>query len=94
MNSTKLKTVFLGLSCFAFACAFAQDSPKTPKPDTTKRTRHDSTSISGAVMHGSSAGYSVKMLNASFTKNEDIVALKKEAEDEILTIKSFAKISS
>jgi len=50
--------------------------------------------MSRATMHGGSAGYGVKMLNASFTKNEDIVALKKEAEDEILTKKSFAKISS
>ena len=94
MNSTKLKAVFLGLSCFAFAATFAQDSPKTPKPDTTKSPKHDSISMSSAMMYGRSIGYSVKMLNASFTKNEDIVALKKEAEDEILTKKSFAKISS
>jgi hypothetical protein len=34
------------------------------------------------------------MLNSSFSKNENIVALKKEAEDEILTKKGFIKISS
>ena len=69
MNSTKLKAVFLGLSCFAFASTFAQDSPKTPKPDTTKWPRHDSTGISGATTHSNSAGYNVKMLNSLFTKN-------------------------
>ena len=93
MNFTKLKAVFLGLSCFAFASTFAQDSPKTPKPDTTKWPKHDSTSMSRVTMH-SSSGYIVKMLNESFTKNEDILSLKKEAEDEILTKKSPAKISS
>ena len=94
MKSTQLKAVFLGLSCFAFASTFAQDSPKTPKPDTTKMPKHDSTSLSSATMHSNSVSYSAKMLNSSFTKNENIVALKNEAEDEILTKKSFPKISS
>ena len=94
MKSTKLKVIFLGLSCFAFASTFAQDSPKTPKPDTTKWPKHDSTGMSSATKHGNSVSYSVKMLNSSFSKNENIVALKKEAEDEILTKKGFIKISS
>lgn len=94
MKSTKLKVIFLGLSCFAFASTFAQDSPKTPKPDTTKMPKHDSTSLSSAAMHSNSVSYSIKMLNSSFTKNENIAALKNEAEDEILTKKGFIKISS
>jgi len=94
MNSTKLKEIFLGLSCFAFASTFAQDTSKMPKKDTTKWPKHDSTSMSKSSMHSNLVSYNVKTLNSFFTKNEDIVALKQEAEDEILTKKSFAKISS
>lgn len=94
MKSTQLKAVVLGLSCFAFASTFAQDSPSTPKPDTTKLPKHDSTSMKTSSMHSNSVSYNVKMLNSFFTKNEDIVALKNEAENEVLTEKSFAKISA
>ncbi len=43
MKNIKSKALFLGLSCFAFSATFAQDSPRTPRPDTTKSPRHDST---------------------------------------------------
>lgn len=92
MKSTQLKTVFLGLSCFAFASTFAQDSPKTPKPDTTKLPKHDSTAMKTNSMHSNSVSY--QMVTPFFTKNKDIVALKKEAENEILTKKSLVKISA
>ena len=94
MKSTQLKTVFLGLSCFAFASTFAQDSPSTPKPDTTKLPKHDSTAMKTNSMHSNSVSYNVKMLNSFFTTNESIVTLKNEAENEVLTKKSFAKISA
>ncbi len=94
MNSPKLKTIFLGLSCFAFASSFAQDSPSTPKPDTTKWPKHDSTSMNKTTIHSNLANYNVAMLSASFIANNGLVAVKKEAENEILTKKSFAKISS
>lgn len=94
MKSTQLKTVFLGLSCFAFASTFAQDSSKTPKPDTTKLPKHDSTAMKTNSLTNNLVSYNVKMLNSLFTKSEDIVALKKEAENEVLTKKSLAKISA
>lgn len=94
MKSTQLKAVFLGLSCFAFASTFAQDSPSTPKPDTTQLPKHDSTTMKTNSMHSNSVSYNAKMLNSFFSKNEDIVALKNEAENEVLTKKSFAKISA
>ena len=94
MNSPKLKTVLLGLSCFAFASSFAQDSPSTPKPDTTKWPKHDSTSMKKTTMQSNLANYNVAMLSASFIANNGLAAVKKEAENEILTKKSFAKISS
>ncbi len=94
MKSTKLKTVLLGLSCFAFASAFAQDSPKTPNPDTTKAPKHDSTSMRSTTMHSNLVRCDLNVLNAYFTTNGDVVALKNEAENEILTKRSLAGISS
>jgi hypothetical protein len=94
MKSTKLKAVFFGLSCFAVASTFAQDSPKTPKPDTTKWPKHDSTSLNANSRPGNTVSYNVKMLNSFVTANENINALKTEAENEILTKKSFANISA
>ena len=95
MKSIQLKTVFLGLSCFAFASTFAQDSPSTPKPDTTKMPKHDSTSMnSPALMKTTVASINVKAVNENVSKNESIVALKNDAEEDVLTKKSFAKISA
>lgn len=99
MKSTKLKTVLLGLSCFAVATTFAQDTPKTPKPDTTQlpksdTTRHDSTSVKLNSMPANSVSSNVKRISSFFTENENIVVLKKEAENEILTKKSFANVSA
>ena len=93
MKSIQLKTVLLGLSCFAFASTFAQDSPSTPKPDTTKMPKHDSTSMNLPVtMQNNIASINVKTANDYVLKNESLVALKNEAEEDVLTEKSFAKI--
>jgi hypothetical protein len=94
MKSTRLKAILLGLSCLAFVSTFAQDTSKMPKKDTTKWPKHDSTSMSKSSMHSNSVSYNVGMLNSSLTKNEDLIAIKKEAENVVLTKKSFAKISS
>ncbi|KAA9035866.1 hypothetical protein FW778_20135 [Ginsengibacter hankyongi] len=95
MKSIQLKTVFLGLSCFAFASTFAQDSPSTPKPDTTKMPKHDSTSMNSPVaMHNNVASINVNASNEYVSKNESIVALKNDAEEDVLTAKSFAKITA
>lgn len=95
MKSIQLKTVFLGLSCFAFASTFAQDSPSTPKPDTTKMPKHDSTAMkSPASTHNIVASINVKAVNEFVSKNESIVALKNDAEEGISTEKSIAKISA
>lgn len=42
MKSIKSKSLFFGLSLFAFTAIHAQDSTKTPKPDTIKH-KTDST---------------------------------------------------
>lgn len=42
MKSIKSKSLFFGLSLFAFTAIHAQDTTKTPKPDTTKN-KTDST---------------------------------------------------
>ncbi|HEY5407445.1 MAG TPA: hypothetical protein VIJ92_10160 [Ginsengibacter sp.] len=93
MNFPKLKAILFGVSCFAFASAFAQDTPKTPKPDTTKMPRHDSTSMNLKAMHNDVVSFNVTASHSFITKNEKAVALKKEAEDETLTEKYFAKTS-
>jgi hypothetical protein len=45
MNSIKSKALCLGLGMFAFSAIYAQDTPKTPKPDTTQAPKHDSTTM-------------------------------------------------
>ena len=92
MNSTKLKAVLLGASCFAFASTFAQDSPSTPKPDTMKMPRHDSTTMNLKVMNNV-AIFKFKAADLFFATNEGLVATKNEAESEILTSKPVIKIS-
>ncbi len=95
MNSTKLKAILLGVSSFAVASCFAQDTPKSPKPDTTQMPKHDSTSMNLNAMHNNGVSLNVKAPVSSFiTKNESIVALKNEAEDETLTEKFLAKTSA
>lgn len=94
MKSTKLKAILLGMSCFAVASTFAQDSPKTPTPDTTKMPKHDSTSMNLSAKHNNVVAVNVKASDAFATSNEAIVALKHEAEEETLTEKYFAKISA
>jgi len=94
MNSTKLKAILLGVSSFSVASCFAQDTPKSPKPDTTQMPRHDSTSMNLKVMHNNAVSLNVKVPGSSLIKNENIVALRNEAEDETLTEKYLAKTSA
>ena len=77
MKKIKSKALMLGLSCFAFSATFAQDSPRTPKPDTTKAPRHDSTVMVKSHLDTSSP----KTFNAttSFVMiNDNKLAAKKE----------------
>ena len=50
MTSTQLKTIFAGLSCFAFTTIFSQDTTMKPKTDTSKWPKHDSTKL-GTVLN-------------------------------------------
>lgn len=94
MKSTKLKVIFLGLSCFAVASTSAQDSPNMPKPDTTKMPRHDSTSKNSSAMNSNVVGFNFKASDSFIVNNENIAALKQEAEEETLTEKYLAKTSA
>ena len=94
MNSTKLKAILLGVSSFAVASCFAQDTPKSPKPDTTQMPKHDSTTMNLKAMHQNAVSLNVKAYGSFIAKNESIVALKNEAEDETLTEKYLAKTSA
>lgn len=94
MNSPKLKAILLGVSCFAVASCFAQDTPKSPKPDTTQMPKHDSTSMNLNAMHNNAVSLNIKAPVSFIGKNESFVALKNEAEDETLTEKYLAKTSA
>jgi hypothetical protein len=94
MNSTKLKVILLGVSSFAVASCFAQDTPKSPKPDTTQMPKHDSTSMNLNALHNNAVNLNLKETGSFIAKNESFVALKNEAEDETLTEKYLAKTSA
>jgi len=94
MNSTKLKVILLGVSSFAVASCFAQDTPKSPKPDTTQMPKHDSTSMNLNALHNNAVNLNLKATGSFIAKNESFVALKNEAEDETLTEKYLAKTSA
>ena len=94
MNSTKLKVILLGVSSFAVASCFAQDTPKSPKPDTTQMPKHDSTSMNLNALHNNAVSLNLKATGSFIAKNESFVALKNEAEDETLTEKYLAKTSA
>ncbi len=77
MKKIKSKALMLGLSCFAFSATFAQDSPRTPKPDTTQLPKHDSTVMVKSHLDNSAR----KTFNAatSFVMiNDNKLAAKKE----------------
>jgi len=94
MNSTKLKVILLGVSSFAVASCFAQDTPKSPKPDTTQMPKHDSTSMNLNALHNNAVSLNLKATGSFIAKNESFVALKNEAEEETLTEKYLAKTSA
>lgn len=94
MNSTKLKAILFCVSSFAVASCFAQDTPKSPKPDTMKMPKHDSTSMNLNAMHNNTVSLYIKAHATSIAQNENIIALKNEAEDETLTEKYLAKTSA
>jgi hypothetical protein len=94
MTSTKLKAILLGVSSFAVASCFAQDTPKSPKPDTTQMPKHDSTSMNLKAMHNNAVSLNVKAHDSFISQNESIVALKNEADEETLTEKYLAKTSA
>jgi len=94
MNSTKLKVILLGVSSFAVASCFAQDTPKSPKPDTTQMPKHDSTSMNLNALHNNAVNLNLKATGSFIAKNESFVALKNEAEEETLTEKYLAKTSA
>ena len=94
MTSTKLKAILLGVSSFAVASCFAQDTPKSPKPDTTQMPKHDSTSMNLNALHNNAVNLNLKATGSFIAKNESFVALKNEAEEETLTEKYLAKTSA
>jgi len=92
MKSTSLKTVLLALSCSATVAAFAQDSSKWPKPDTSKMPKHDSTHTkSTAVL----VNVPVATANFAFSDGVHIEGiLKNEAKEERFPVKIYPKISA
>lgn len=95
MNSINFKAILLGASCFAFASTFAQDTPKTPKPDTTNMPKHDSTSMNLNSMHNNnSVSLHIAASDSFIMKNESIVAIKNEADNETPAEKYLAKTSA
>ncbi|MGH2646305.1 MAG: hypothetical protein ACRDE8_02015 [Ginsengibacter sp.] len=84
MKSMKSKAFFLALSCFAISASFAQDTPKTPKPDTTKEPKHDSSMVKHNTVKP------VKQDNTTYNattlfmmNNENKLAAKKESTNDI-----------
>ncbi len=73
----KSKAFFLALSCFVFSATFAQDSPKTPKPDTTKRPKHDSTTVKHNIQPAKAAT-TIDATTSFIMINENKLAAKKE----------------
>ncbi|MEO8413345.1 MAG: hypothetical protein ABI472_06780 [Ginsengibacter sp.] len=94
MKSTKLKILFAGISIFAVTSIFAQDSPSTPKPDTSKAPKPDSTSMVILSRNNNLLRNNVYAMTSLQATNVNNFVAKKEAENEILSQKSSVKISA
>ena len=94
MKSFKLKILFAGISIFAVTSIFAQDSPSTPKPDTSKAPKPDSTNMVKLSRNNSLLRSNVYAITSLQATNANNFVAKKEAENEILAQKSLVKISA
>ena len=79
----KSKAFFLALSCFAFSAAFAQDTPKTPKPDTTKWPKHDSSLVKHIIQPVKPGNSTFNATTLFMINNENKLAAKKESTNDI-----------
>ncbi|HEY5368334.1 MAG TPA: hypothetical protein VIJ75_05015 [Hanamia sp.] len=76
MNAIKSKVLFAGLSMFAFTAIHAQDTSKTPQPDTTKPKKDTTVMINLTKVSNEKAA----IVNASFVMiNDNKAAAKMEA---------------